>query len=217
MILDDALVFLRNDVFPVRPKPGLFNQYNDRNLRVDLPNADNIRRENLENYLKSFSKRPYVLVVGEAPGPWGARFSGVPFTTEKQLCEGKLPFTGKRSSKNGSPHPREKGQGRTAITFWKVMSPYHPKFFAWDCVPFHPHRSDDILSIRKPKRTEIREYSGLLSTIHELIKPKRIVAVGRTAEWALDSIGIESVYVRHPSRSGAKRFEDGIRKILSGL
>ena len=53
---------------------GTFNQYADSELR----------RERLAHYLRE-RRRARVLLVGEAPGYRGARVSGIPFTSERQL------------------------------------------------------------------------------------------------------------------------------------
>ena len=58
---------------------GTFNQYRDVTARFDLPNGAAIRRANLRCYLELFAGASYVL-VGEAAGYAGCRFSGIPFT-----------------------------------------------------------------------------------------------------------------------------------------
>jgi len=220
-MLDDLWNLLENRLFLMPSTEKLFNQYKDVDPRVDLPNAHEIRRGNLMNYLRSFPGRPNILVVGEAAGPWGARFSGIPFTGEKQLCKHTMPFLGRQSSverplletKKEPPYTSQ-----SAEIFWRVMKPRHPRFFVWDCVPFHPHPPNKILRIRNPTKKEISDFSGLLKEIIELlnIKPGRIAAVGRKAECALKEIEVkESIhYVRHPSRGGAREFERGIEKLF---
>jgi uracil-DNA glycosylase len=209
MVLDDVCNLLENKVFPIRPANLLFNQYGDKNLSVDLYDADKIRKQNVLNYLRSFSERPLILVIGEAPGPRGCRFSGVPFTSETQLCNGELPFRGQKSSISDLPYSEN-----SAAIFWRVMLPYHPKFFIWNCVPFHAHKQDEILSLRNPTRAEVYNYSSLLSDIISLIRPKHIVAVGKKAEFALKQKGYSCIYVRHPSHGGAKEFRTDIKKIF---
>ena len=61
------------------------------------------RQGNLLNYLLHFEGKPRYLIVGEAPGPWGCRFSGVPFTSERQLAQGELPFAGEPTSIHNPP------------------------------------------------------------------------------------------------------------------
>ncbi|MBI2486417.1 MAG: uracil-DNA glycosylase [Deltaproteobacteria bacterium] len=203
---------MKKKVFPIHPKNLLFNQYRDKDLSVDLSDADKIRKQNLHNYLRSFSKRPSILVIGEAPGPRGCRFSGVPFTSEAQLCNGELPFKGQKSSISDLPYSEN-----SAAIFWRVMLPYYPKFFIWNSVPFHPHKREEILSIRNPTRAEVCNYSSLLSEIISLIKPKRIVTVGKKAEFPLKQNGLSYKYVRHPSHGGAKEFSTAIKTIFNNI
>ncbi len=221
MILKELGELFKTKLFPISSTNILFNQYKDSDPRVDLPNAHEIRRENLMFYMRSFSMKPSVMVVGEAAGPWGCRFSGVPFSGEKQLVEGKLPFLGNRTSKQIPDIQIKKGgppfTSLSAEVFWAVMKPHFPKFFVWDCVPFHPHDMNNILSVRKPTLEEILSYSGLLEEIEAILKPEAIVAVGRKAELALRIAGISSTYVRHPSRGGKREFSEGVVRFFNGI
>ena len=205
--------FLEKRVFPVSSTETRFNQYEDTILDLDKPNAAEIRRENLRKYVESQNWQSTHLIVGEAPGPWGCRFSGVPFTSEAQLLKGELSFCGKQSSKNNEPY-----SAKGAEVFWKVMLPYHRKgveFFVWDCVPFHPHYEGKPLApIRAPTSSELHECSDILLDIIRITKPQNVVAVGRKAERALATVNIKSEYVRHPSRGGARAFKKGMISVF---
>lgn len=213
--LGDLWVFFQQRVFKEPSTATLFNQYVDVDPRFDLDEADRIRQENLHNYLASFSDRPRVLLVGEAPGPWGCRFSGVPFTSEAQLVSGTLPFRGRRSSRQGEPHDE-----RTARLFWKVIAPYHARVFVWNCVPFHPHLVGKPLTIRPPKASEEIAYAPILRELYRLLQPGCVISVGGHAERTLSRLRVPSHYVRHPSR-GADQFRKGMGKLfgrrISGL
>lgn len=195
----------------------LFNQYRDADPVVDLRDAARIRLQNLCAYVDSFRTRPTVLLVGEAAGPWGCRFSGVAFTGEQQLCERLVPFEGRRSS---SPHaPARSGHtppyvSDSARAFWQVMLRHHPRFFVWDCVPLHPHRPGCGLSVRTPSSEEIRRFSNLLRDVVACVQPSLVVAVGRTAERALKIICVPCTYVRHRARGGAAKFQSQIEPLL---
>jgi uracil-DNA glycosylase len=216
-VKDDLWSILENELFSFSTTEVLFNQYKQVDPGVDLPNANDIRKQNLMNYLESFSERPSILVVGEAAGPWGCRFSGVPFTGEKQLCMHTLPFSGYRSSRK-EPLLKTKKMppytSRSAETFWEAMISYHTKFFVWDCVPFHPHNPGNILSVRNPTKEEVSSCSELLREIKDIIRPRDILAIGRAAEFALKQIGVEPIYVRHPSRGGANRFRTEVKRFF---
>src|SRR4051812_35512122 len=91
---------LQRHLFPISSclAARLFNPYHTVEPGLDRPAADSIRRENLKRYVECFVRPPRYLLVGEAPGWRGCRFSGVPFTSEAQLVEGTLPFAGRQSS-----------------------------------------------------------------------------------------------------------------------
>jgi len=146
---------LEEAVFPVSSTDVLFNPYNGIDPQLDLPDGDEVRRANLRSYLESITEPPRVLVVGEATGPWGCRFSGVPFTNERQLVEGLVPFEGRKSGRVAVPY-RE----ASADLFWKVMGKYHPWFLVWNYVPYHPRQTGQRLSIRTPTKAETTAHAG---------------------------------------------------------
>ncbi|MDA8169401.1 MAG: uracil-DNA glycosylase [Nitrospiraceae bacterium] len=209
------LALFGEKLFPVPSTPVLFNQYKDIDPGFDLPNAAQIRRENLRGYLLSFGSRPEILLVGEAAGPRGCRFSGIPFTSERQLERGLLPFPGRRSSLGETAAYSEV----SGTIVWGALLPWFPRFFLWNAVPLHPHRAGEgnSLSIRTPSRVEIMEFSGMLREISAIIRPSLTVAAGRKAEHALGLIGVECRYVRHPAQSGAEEFKAGIKEALGGV
>jgi hypothetical protein len=149
-------------------------------------------------------------LVGEAPGWHGCRFSGVPFTSELQLVEGRLPFSGQISSHSGAPHAES-----SATIFWQALKPHHPQFFIWSSVPFHPHLPGEPLSNRTPARQELREFLPVLSEVLRLLEPKQVLAVGRQAQQALAWLEIPDIALRHPSHGGATEFKAGIKEALA--
>jgi len=140
----------------------VFNQYCDCNPQLDLPDAANLRMENLRRYMSEATETASILVVGEAAGPWGCRFSGVPFTGERQLLDHSFPLCGERSSKT-EPTRLTKivppFTSRSAETFWDVMLPYHCRFLMWDAFPLHPHKRGEFLTVRNPTRMEVAQHT----------------------------------------------------------
>ncbi len=208
--------YLQDEVFYTSPSADLdkpvFNPYSECDSAFDLPSAGGLRRQNLFNYLDSFPERPDTIVIGEAFGWRGGRFSGVPFTSEALLCSGVLPFRGACSSRCPKPYAEI-----SATIFWKVMRPYHPHFLAWNCIPYHLHRPEKMLSNRSPSSQEILRFQGLLAGLLSVLKPSRVIAVGRCAEKALASLGLQPLSVRHPSHGGATDFKSGIENALRNL
>src|SRR5919106_4390686 len=98
MLLSDVWAVLEERVFTHTSSDRLFNFYKDGEEALDLPDGPAIRRQNLKSYLSCFRERPPVLLLAEAPGPWGCRFSGVPITSESQLLDAHFPVRGMQSS-----------------------------------------------------------------------------------------------------------------------
>jgi uracil-DNA glycosylase len=208
LILSGVWKIFEDKVFSERSTQELFNMYRDNDSRYDKTNGVAIRKKNLHSYLASFSKKPEILLVGEAPGPNGCRFSGVPFTGENELSTGQLPFGGEVSSTFAKPKSEMSGK-----LFWKTLAPLHGKMLVWNCVPFHPFKQGKPLSIRTPRKTEVAQYAPILQEMIQEIKPKKVVAIGRNAQASITSLGLNPLYVRHPSMGGATRFVEGMKAI----
>ena len=153
-----------------------FNQYRDSPLR----------RERLASYLERRAGAPVVL-VGEAPGYRGARVSGVPFTSERQLT---------------GAGPAE----ATATIVHRVLDELglEEQVLFWNVVPTHPGTAT---SNRRPTRKEAEAAAPFLAA---LARGRRTIAVGRVAEARLGRPA-----VRHPARGGAQAFRAGLLELLA--
>jgi hypothetical protein len=191
----------KEQLFPLPSTETLLNPYSYFHPSSDLPDAPFTRQQNLLNYLTHFERNPHILIVGEAPGPWGCRFSGVPFTSERQLADGDLPFSGAPTSTLTPPAAE-----RSATIFWGALKTHHQDFLAWNSIPLLPHKPGEPNNLRPPTKTEILTYQFILADIIEQLKPEEILAVGRRAEQAIQLLGEPCSYVRHPSRGGKRAF-----------
>jgi len=195
----------------------VFNQYRDCNDQVDLPDGATIRTMNLRRYMAEATENASILVVGEAAGPWGCRFSGVPFTGERQLLDPSFPIHGERSSKTNPDHTTKVTPpfiSPSAKIFWEVMLPYYGRFLLWDAFPFHSHKPQNFLTVRNPTKSEVSIFGEALRLIKSYMKPINIVSVGKKAFEELDSLGEHSIYVRHPSQGGKAKFTSGMQNIF---
>jgi uracil-DNA glycosylase len=138
----------------------------------------------LVEYLERSSEAE-LLLVGEAAGYRGARVSGLPFTSERQLT--------------GSG-PAE----ASATIVHRVLDELGltEHVLLWNVVPTHPHRLGAPSSNRRPTRPEIEASRPFLE---RLAVGRQVVPVGRVAEGALGLSGI-----RHPSHGGAVAFRAGL-------
>jgi uracil-DNA glycosylase len=207
--------FLEAEIFPLpslqHAKGGLFNFYRDQDPAVEIAGAAARRRQNLWNFLANLPQRPALLLVGEAPGWRGCRFSGVPFTSEAQLEAGGLGFGGARTSLSANPH-RETSAG----VFWDALAPHYPGFFAWNCVPFHPHTLEGLCSNRRPTKAELRQFSASLARLIDALQPQRALAIGRVAQQTLAGMGLAAYPLRHPAHGGAAEFRAGLQRFFAG-
>ena len=154
------------------------------NFYRDGPGAA-LRVERLAAYLDARRDAAWLL-VGEAPGYRGARVSGLPFTSERQLT--------------GSG-PAE----ATATIVHRVLADLDvaDDVLLWNVVPTHPGTAT---SNRAPTRGEIAEGRVFAD---ELARGRRVIAVGRLAR---DALGCG--HVRHPSHGGAAAFAQGLRDLI---
>jgi uracil-DNA glycosylase len=145
-------------------------------------------RDRLRDYLAARAEVEVVL-VGEAAGYRGARVSGIPFTSERQLT--------------GSG-PAE----ATATIVHRVLAELgvEDEVLLWNVVPTHPGSET---ANRRPTRAEVAAASPFLD---ELTGGRVVIAVGRLAAAAL-----AAPYVRHPSHGGAAAFEQGLRRAFATI
>ena len=148
-----------------------------------------LRRERLIAYLDSRAHAG-MLLVGEAAGWRGARVSGVPFTSERQLTG-----TG----------PAE--ASATIVQRTLAELGLSERVLLWNLVPTHPHRPGVPCSNRPPTRSEIAAGRRFLVPLE---RGRRVVAVGRLAEAELGPPA-----VRHPSHGGARAFRAGLLELLA--
>jgi len=156
-----------------------FNQY------AEGPRAP-LLRARLAAYLEA-RRTARILLVGEAPGYRGARVSGIPFTSERQLT---------------GAGPAE----ATATIVHRVLAELglEEDVLLWNVVPTHPGTER---SNRPPTPAEV---AAGLRFLEPLAAGRSLVAVGRLAERALGP-----PCVRHPSHGGAKAFRSGLASVTS--
>jgi uracil-DNA glycosylase family 4 len=144
-------------------------------------------RRRLRAYLSARAHAPVVL-VGEAAGYRGARISGIPFTSERQL-------TGSGPAESSA----------TIVHRLLAELGVEDEVLLWNVVPTHPGTA---ASNRRPTREEVEASRPFLDAV---TRGRRVIAVGRIAAQALDA-----PYVRHPSHGGAQAFAAGVRHMLGG-
>lgn len=191
--MDDLLEDLR------RARIGsTFNQYGGA--------AGAVRLSNLRWYLAQRASAD-VVALGEAAGYQGMRWSGIAFTSERDLLRWGDPFR--------PTSDRDKGWSEPSGTIvHRVLEELgaERRVVLWNTVPHHPHHPDRPLSNRRPSAGEIAAGAAFAERLLVLLQPRLVLAVGRVAEGVL---GNRATYVRHPANGGATAFSAGIRRALA--
>jgi uracil-DNA glycosylase len=143
----------------------------------------------LEAYLESRARAEIVL-VGEAAGYRGARVSGIPFTSERQLT---------------GAGPAE----ASATIVHRALGDLglEEDVLLWNVVPTHPHEPGSPYTNRRPTRGEVESSSRFLDLV---AGGRHVIAVGRLAECVTGA-----PYVRHPAHGGGAAFRDGLCRLLA--
>lgn len=196
---------------PKSSAADVVNPYRDEVSELDRPGAARYRRANLEAYLEEVG-RPRVVLLGEALGFRGGRFSGIAFTSERQLVgeDGRrLLWAGPRyqaTSRNPALWLEPSGS-----VVWGALGGQARGVLLWNAFPWHPWGKPGPLSNRTPEPGLWKENLHVLERLLEEIGEARVLAVGRTAQAALAVLGVEAPALRHPAHGGAAVFRDQLR------
>lgn len=211
---------------------SVVNPYSGHHEEIDAFNgASAIRAEQLRSYLGHRLEHARIMLIAEAPGYQGARFSGIAMTCERTLL-GLRENISTEDVLGGGNHPtrtshllactnatqREHGFAEpTAAIVWRELAQrgLSRSVVLWNAFPFHPHRAGVELSNRKPSEQELAAHSQVLDRFRELFpRIEQIVAVGSTAHDLLNQKGLVAVHVRHPANGGAPQFREQINDVF---
>jgi hypothetical protein len=183
-----------------------FNQYADEGPD-DVPGAAAIRLANLRAYLAERAGAD-VIALGEAAGYQGMRWSGIAFTSERDLARWGGPYRGTCAARRWSEP--------SGTIVHRVLGELEAerRVILWNTVPTHPHRPGLPLTNRRPTTAEVAAGAEFARRAIALVRPAVVVAVGRIAESVL--AGTDATYVRHPANGGGAAFAAGMRTILAG-
>lgn len=188
--------------------PAVFNPYGDYCQVHDRADAPRRRQKNLEVFLEAaLASRAETIWIARDLGYRGGRRTGVPLTDEVHLADlGRLLGGIRLERATRGPVVAE----RTAAIVWKVLSRIDQPVVLWNIFPFHPHEPDDPFSNRCHTRAEREITLPLLQALIDMVRPNRLVAIGRDAQLALQDLNIPVATVRHPSYGGQGEFVAGL-------
>lgn len=191
---------------------GLFNPWRDSCPHDSAGNGPADKQGRLALHLDC---DPEFILVGEAPGYAGCRYSGIAFTSERLLGEGAIPripvLQGRLSSR------RLPFSEPSATIVWKTLYRLGiaERTILWNALQLHPHRPDNLWSNRTPTPEEMSLGEPALRILIEAFPSAKIIAVGKQSEKLLHDMGIPTAgSVRHPANGGATQFAAGLKDMM---
>lgn len=190
-----------------------FNPYSEVCSHHDLPNAPHIRCCNLELVLNAaISNGVDSMWIARDLGFRGGRRTGLALTDDIHLAlHAKLFNIPLLARATKGPAMAE----RTAAEVWNALQIIDKPVFLWNIFPLHPHESGNPMSNRCHTRLERKVCSPLLLWLIETLQPKKVIAIGKDAYFALNKLSIKSIPVRHPSYGGQSDFRKGVAEQYS--
>lgn len=156
------------------------------------------------------------ILLGEAPGYQGCRYSGVAFTSEKLLLDGVIPRIARLDHRLTTRDRMFTEPSATVV--WKTL---HRLGIAehvvlWNALQLHPCKAGNPLSNRPPRRSELAYGVASLGILLAHFSDAKIVAVGNKARELLAVAGIRAfATVRHPSMGGSLEFAKQFSAVVS--
>lgn len=211
--------------------PNVFNPWGESCPLQDLyTNSHDLRWRRL---LAHFSCNARYLLVGEAPGYQGCRYSGVPFTSERLVIGGQIPRLGYAANNAGYQTRitcRQLPWSEPSATIvWGALraAGIHEQTVMWNAFPWHPHQPGEPLSNRTPNHLQVfgsgdgpmipdNDHAQIiLDAIIKQYSSAIIVAVGKVAEQACRCVTHRPVHrIRHPANGGATKFRTQLMELI---
>lgn len=183
----------------------------------ELDAVDNTPSQRLSRLLKHLRCAPRAILIGEAPGYQGAKFSGLAFTSEALLLDGVIPRIEATPRLSGTKTPFREP---SATIVWKTLyeAGLAEETILWNAFPVHPFREGQPLSNRTPGRWERDSALTVLQGFLLLYRPFQatIYAVGRQAQITLAKLDVAHVALRHPAHGGARQFRQQLLETVVG-
>lgn len=211
--------------------PGCVNPWKDVVPGVDAGrNAAAIRRAHLLAYLDLRRHGTGPVLLAEAPGFQGGRFTGIAMTCERSLLGlrpglpaevilGPSVDPQRTSAQAACRNAAERAAGfcepTSGIVWGELLRHGATDAVLWNVFPFHPVRGGDALSNRMPSGAEVQAAMPLTRAFLALFPGRAVVAIGRTARRHLDGMGLSGPTLRHPANGGATAFRLGIAPVLA--
>ncbi len=217
--------------------PQVFNPWHDYDERYDASRrGSSVRRQQLQAYLEERLHKAKIIMIAEAVGYQGGRFTGIAMTCERMLLgyhdtvTPDMVFTGvlpKRTSRADSTYITKRTQRElgfnepTDSVVWNAMleaniDPY--EVVLWNIFPFHPFKGDDGLTNRTPTQDELDQGWTYTKQLLDLFPNIHILGIGQKSSLTLETYGVDvQATLRHPANGGAGLYKQQFREFANSI
>jgi uracil-DNA glycosylase len=157
-----------------------------------------------ERNLRRYFAMPHapVLLLGEAPGWRGMTVTGVPFVSAREAEAGVVPGL------ELPEHPQAPWEASSRVVWATLREWRGPVPLSWPVYPLHPFVAGTPHSNRTPRPAEVRAGASVALELIRALGIETVVAVGRKAQGAIATAGLEAPAIRHPAQGGAALFAE---------
>ena len=183
-----------------------FNPYSDRCEVHDRQDAPQCRAKALSAVVTKATETGVDAVwIGRDLGYRGGRRTGLALTDDVHVSRHAERWNVRAERQTVGEAVSE----RTAAVIWGMLDQIVEPVFLWNVFPLHPHEPGLPFTNRQHNARERQAGEEILSLLLDLLRPRRVLAVGNDAFAAVTRVsGQYSVaLVRHPSYGGQRQFE----------
>lgn len=148
------------------------------------------------------------MFIGEAPGVNGCAYTGIPFTSERAICQGQLErhFHSTRFVIEGDCYEGSAGY------MWEAINSMQKPPILWNVFPLHPYKIKNDKTENRPPRANEKEWGKtILKSVLDLFPNVSVFSIGNHAKDMCEKLGIEtSGHLIHPAHH-AKEFREQFR------
>src|ERR1700712_4171462 len=139
-------------------RPGLFNPWRDWCVEDDRGNPASGPEGRMERLAAHLDCEPRYIICGQSPGWRGCRYSGIAFTSERQLIDGVIPrmaTSADRLTRGGTL--RGSLSEPSATIMWNNLRRLGiaGEVVLWNALPMHPHQPSNPWTNRMPTWSEL--------------------------------------------------------------
>jgi hypothetical protein len=182
---------------------SLDNQYAVSYSEEAPHDGASVRCSNLARYCRNHAAATF-LIVSQAPGHQGARWSGIPVTDTSMIASGDLGVSYGFTYLSTEPSSQTVHEG---------LGTHWARTFVWSAVPWHP-AGETLNSNRMPSAEEIGASAVILRYVLGRLQFRRVAALGETASQALRAVDQPHEVLPHPFYSGASACIAALRALV---